>query len=206
MAVLKIGLSIFCILLSMCSFLLPEQSDFSFNVDYLDFFNSDRQSAIINLKTNTRLAYLACGVENSSEDLGSESDGYNSNNKRSSRYTPSVSGSFSSQSVMIKENCGQQEQQQQILEVSNLIIANDCETKLMANDLIKKINCENHCKKGKLNPLYEEDQSVVASSTIILGLNSTDTSTSNSSNDLNNKIINLSNVKLKPIQQGSTKF
>lgn len=33
----------------------------------------------------------------------------------------------------------------------------DRETYLLANSLIKKINCENHCKKGKLNPLYEED-------------------------------------------------
>ena len=38
------------------------------------------------------------------------------------------------------------------------------EQSILANTLIKKINCENHCKTGKLNPLYEEDQVVSTAS------------------------------------------
>ena len=44
--------------------------------------------------------------------------------------------------------------------VSELSHVDDCETYILANSLIKKINCENHCKTGKLNPLYEEENVV----------------------------------------------
>ena len=37
------------------------------------------------------------------------------------------------------------------------LLDEECQTKMLTNNLIKKINCENHCKTGKLNPLYEED-------------------------------------------------
>jgi hypothetical protein len=50
---------------------------------------------------------------------------------------------------------------------SELSYVDDCETYILANTLIKKINSENHCKNGKLNPLYEEDSSTGISNNFV---------------------------------------
>jgi len=98
--------------------------------------------------------------------------------------------------------------------VNELSNVDDCETYILANSLIKKINCENHCKTGKLNPLYEEE---AASSNQFIGLPSSQNQNvifgkaghqTQSNNHLNifSKLNAELTMKLQSVQQSSTKF
>lgn len=71
MTIIKIGLSVFCILLCICSFLLPEKGSFSFNLDYLELLNKNPQFFIGSSSglNNARLCRLGYDFEEINEEL-----------------------------------------------------------------------------------------------------------------------------------------
>jgi hypothetical protein len=161
-SMLKIGLAIFCVLLCTCALVLPERtvSFSSFSLEDLD------ESLLKHLFTLQSSSSTSCLTSNKPADSSLPKTGSESTHKlfvadqnraktTSEDSTPlhsqrGVEGSSSSDSL------------------TNLTYSKtnerSTESTLLANTLIKKINCENHCRTGKLNPLYEED--LVATSSL----------------------------------------
>lgn len=150
MSVIRIGLAVFCILLCICAFLLPERSAFSFNLDYLEYINKNHQflsgtNDLSNKKTYTMVECM--GIGNVLEEIMDEADKHHHHHHHHHVENRYVTACNYPSGTLIDPNIG----------IDLLKSVEDCESKMLANTLIKKINCENHCKNGKLNPLYEED-------------------------------------------------
>ena len=197
MPTIRIILSLCCLVFCLFAFLLPEHTAFSFNLDFSEYLNNYHLFKISSRATlesksmfDSELSTNPCknassigGVNNHYLDLMSMDEERNN---------------FNSSSTTGKT----------IDELNNF---DDRETYLIANSLIKKINCENHCKKGKLNPLYEEDSSNMSN-------NLTETTISQNKNVIFDKVImkmnsqsmvrkmNANKNSLQNIQQSSTKF
>jgi hypothetical protein len=209
---LKIGLSIFCLLLCICALLLPERSAFSFNLDYIEFLNRNHQFFINSTACMARKStFRVKGEKTNIEE--------NLNETESSRCVTKTSCIPSTTSQTKTSNLSPIKTTTHILQaaskktcmlVSDGKTIDDCETSILANTVIKKINSENHCKTGKLNPLYEEDTHANSSSP-------NQTNLPNNQNNSNNKSFfqnardhsfrgNTNNIKTQYHQETSTKF
>ena len=195
MSVVKIGLSIFCVLLCICALILPERSAFAFNLDYLEYLNRNHSFVLSRLSSNA-VKKNTCKINdinaydemNESPSASSNNFSENNNNieeddenrQKNINMNPQAkndninnnNNNMSNYQQQLLQN--QQLQQQQQLSPTRFfkigtsntktLVVNETKIKLdenesilLANTLIKKINCENHCKTGKLNPLYEEE-------------------------------------------------
>jgi hypothetical protein len=212
MSVVKIGLSIFCVLLCICALILPERSAFAFNLDYLEYLNRNHSFVLKRLSSNAAKkntckindvnAYdemnesPSASSNNFSENNANMEDNQNhQNNLQSNNDVQSNNIVKISNYQQQLQQQQQQKQQQQLspsrffkIGASNTMVINETKIKLdenesilLANTLIKKINCENHCKTGKLNPLYEEEPTM-------------NNLTSSSSNMSNSKIVQPNNL------------
>jgi len=205
------------LIISIFAFLLPERSAFSFNLDYSEYLNRYNLFKINSLKSSPH--------NNLFKGLATDEPGASACMKNNGIGIVDFSTSNYIDINSLKEaeriNCNNQ-----ILPNSNLKISgkamyvselshvDDCETYILANSLIKKINCENHCKTGKLNPLYEEE---AASSNQFIGLPSSQNQNvvfskavhplqQNNSLDMFSKLNAELTAKLQNVQQSSTKF
>jgi hypothetical protein len=208
MSVVKIGLSIFCILLCICALILPERSAFAFNLDYLEYLNRNHSFVLNRLSANA-VKKNTCKIndinayDEMNESPSASSNNFNENNVNTEEdddnHQKTVnSNKLSGNNINYNNNNNNinndnnyqqhlQHQQQQKLSPSKFfkigtsntktMVINETKIKLdenesilLANTLIKKINCENHCKTGKLNPLYEEEPIINTSSSNISNL------------------------------------
>ena len=165
---IRITLSILCMCLCMCAVVLPEKSLYSFNLDYLEYLNRNSLFRINSLVSSARKKMF--------ELRGSNAANLNEPCSVTSRdefnYLDMISLKTGGSDPSAKPKFN----------------GDECETRILANSLIKKINSENHCKTGKLNPLYEEEAA-------------------NSSHNFNGSNSPPSNVLFnKTIQHSSTKF
>lgn len=187
MSVIRIGLAIFCMLLCTFAFLLPERSAFSFNLDYLDYLNSRRRMAVVRRSASpsqsiepdkkNNLSSPSYPIEYVSVDSGGgvfiedvfnealsgqltrKNNFYNYVDDVQAPLATTGTRFFTSLSNFPNPSPSSLVVLDSALAGADLLAGSpeECETKILANTLIKKINCENHCKTGKLNPLYEEE-------------------------------------------------
>lgn len=200
---LKIGLAIFCIILCLCAILLPERSAFSFNLDYLEYLNRNHQfvlnSSTLKAKKNT------CPVNESAKcvanDLNKITPVENTNfEEKPSKFAPPINSSIPNANIKVIN---------QGIIVSDNKNINEADCSMVANTVIKKINCENHCKTGKLNPLYEEEFVNATSSSSSFNhnaANSNKTTPQTPRAVLANNNFRIGIEKMQPIQESSTKF
>jgi hypothetical protein len=188
MTMIKIGLAVFCALICIFALLLPEKSAFAFNLDYLEYLNRNQQF-ILNSSSSTarkntcrigslnvmgRLNFATCGLDTSNCADSIETDSVGANKK---------DGYLNTSITTMANSIIQNTPSNKILEYKAY---DDNETSLLANSLIKKINCENHCKTGKLNPLYEEEQITISSSSFNVNNNAICINNNNQNNNANN--------------------
>ena len=199
---LKIGLAIFCIILCLCAILLPERSAFSFNLDYLEYLNRNHQfvlnSSTLKAKKNT------CPVNESAKcvanDLNKITPVEKTNfEEKPSKFGPPINSSIPNANIKVIN---------QGIVVSDNKNINEADCSMVANTVIKKINCENHCKTGKLNPLYEEELVNATSSSSSFNHNAAN---SNKTTPQTPRAVLANNFrigseKMQPIQESSTKF
>lgn len=236
MGMIKIGLAVFSIIMCICALLLPEKSAFAFNLDYLEFLNRNHQfiinsSASTARKNTCRVVNETVSPSMSQENVNRGAGGKNeeptfANDDESiieeeKMHSVTASGmvctpTLTATTMSLKNSC----QTAQLFFNQNTTMRNDndddeCEQSILANTLIKKINCENHCKTGKLNPLYEEEQVVSTASLSILQSQHVNAKNSSSSSSVAStpsqtskfsRLMNLSINEKVLAQESSTKF
>lgn len=222
MITIRVSLSICCLIMSLFAFLLPERSAFSFNLDYKEYLNRYSMCKLNSLTPPPYNKYIY-GIGSADESISHNSKG--NTNAQSYLDLASLKEWRSNNAVSGIQNMKMPGKTGMF--VSDL---DDCETYILANSLIKKINCENHCKTGKLNPLYEEDASVLSNNFIGLPsshnqnvifskviapqnnslsmfskINTKPSTTGSNASSINDKA-NSSQRKHQSVQQSSTKF
>ncbi len=127
-------LAIFCILMCACAFLLPERSKFFLNIDYLEYLSRNHKFSI-NSSPKTQSCFLNGCIINGLNDLENQFEKNITVEEKKYIYLSQPRKKLINQTTMLIQN-------------------EDCESSILANNLIKKINSENHSKNGKLNPIF----------------------------------------------------
>ena len=146
MLTIRVSLSVCCLIMSLFAFLLPERTAFSFNLDYMEYLS---RYNLFKINSTTPPAHAK-----------------NMYDKGTANFRGLVSLQEERSSCMLTVNRPNVKKPGKSMFVHELSSVDECEAYILANSLIKKINCENHCKTGKLNPLYEEDVSVLSNNFI----------------------------------------
>lgn len=215
MSTIRISLSICCLIISIFAFLLPERSAFAFNLDYSEYLSRYHLFKINSLKCSPRKNIFPGLIIDRDDSSCRNTNGFGIVDFSTSNYIEINSlknegkNGYVNGGLMPNPNMKISGKAKYVNELNNV---EDCETYILANSLIKKINCENHCKTGKLNPLYEEE----ACSNNFIGLPSSQNQNvifskvahphQSSSLSMFSKIDTNNLQKLQNIQQSSTKF
>lgn len=194
MITIRVSLSICCLIMSLFAFLLPERSAFSFNLDYKEYLNRYSMCKLNSLTPPPYNKYIY--------GIGSADESISHNSK----------GNMNAQSYLDLASLKERRSNSTVSGIQNMKMPgkagmfvndiDDCETYILANSLIKKINCENHCKTGKLNPLYEEDASVLSNNFIGLPSHNQNLIFSKVIGPQNNSLSMFSKINTKPGTNG----